>query len=106
MIEAFTDLHCAGHAHSIECWEGDNLAGGLYGVALGGLFAGESMFHVTPNASKAALAHLIHHLQDRGFLLLDIQMITPVTLQFGALEIPRADYLQRLEVALQLGCQW
>lgn len=102
IIRAYTRLHEAGHAHSVECWRGADLVGGIYGVAVGGCFAGESMFHRTDNASKVALCHLVEHLHLRGFTLFDIQMITPATRPFHPLEIPRVDYLERLVLALQL----
>jgi len=95
-IEGYTRLHKLGHAHSLECWQGDQLVGGIYGVAIGGLFAGESMFHHASNASKVALFRLIEHLRARGFVLFDIQMLTPTTAQLGATTIPREDYLRRL----------
>lgn len=101
-IEAYTALHVAGHAHSVECWQEGRLAGGIYGVAVGGLFAGESMFHRASEGSKVALHHLVGHLRDRGFALFDIQMLTPVTVQLGAVEIPRPDYLRRLAHAVAL----
>lgn len=101
-IQAYTALHQAGHAHSVECWRGDELVGGVYGVTCGGLFAGESMFHTVTNASKVALFHLAEHLRRRNFALFDIQMVTPTTRQFGAREIPRAEYLARLEDAIHL----
>lgn len=100
-IEAYTQLHERGEAHSVECWSGGELAGGIYGVSVGGLFAGESMFHRATNASKVALCHLIEHLRSRGFTLFDIQMITPATRQLGAVEIPREEYLKRLKAALE-----
>lgn len=100
-INAYTCLHEAGHAHSVECWLDGKLAGGIYGVALGGLFAGESMFHRISNASKVALVHLANHLRQQEFALFDIQMLTPVTRQLGAVEIPREDYLKRLARALR-----
>jgi leucyl/phenylalanyl-tRNA--protein transferase len=101
-IEAYTRLHAEGHAHSVECWEGDDLAGGIYGVAVGGFFAGESMFHRASNASKVALFHLVQHLREREFHLFDIQMLTPVTRQLGAVMIAREEYLRRLARAVQL----
>ncbi|MEY4386561.1 MAG: Leu/Phe-tRNA-protein transferase [Verrucomicrobiota bacterium] len=101
-IEAYTALHEAGHAHSVECWRGDELVGGIYGVTVGGLFAGESMFHRADNASKIALVHLVEHLNERGFLLFDIQMVTPATRLLGAVEIPRVEYLKRLNAAVKL----
>lgn len=103
-IAAYTQLHQAGHAHSLECWRGDQLAGGIYGVAIGGFFAGESMFHRVSNASKVALYHLHRHLRAQGFALFDVQMLTPITAQLGAITIPRDEYLQRLAEAVKLPC--
>jgi len=105
-IEAYTQLHQAGYAHSVECWQGDGLAGGIYGVAIGGFFAGESMFHRVANASKIALLTLRQHLHRRGFVLFDIQMLTPVTLQLGAVAIPRGQYLTRLQQAIAKPCRF
>jgi leucyl/phenylalanyl-tRNA--protein transferase len=101
-IEAYSRLHAGGHAHSLECWLDGELAGGVYGVAIGGFFAGESMFHRVSNASKVALFHLVQHLRERNFALLDIQMLTPVTKQMGGTTIPRDVYLERLERAVKL----
>jgi leucyl/phenylalanyl-tRNA--protein transferase len=101
-IEAYTRLHAGGHAHSVECWQDGRLVGGIYGVSLGGLFAGESMFHRVSNASKAALASLVARLRERGFALFDIQMLTPITRQLGGVEIPRIEYLDRLARAVAL----
>ncbi len=103
-IEAYTRLHEQGDAHSVECWRGGELVGGIYGVSIGGLFAGESMFHHVSNASKAALCHLVGHLRARGFVLFDIQMITRATRQLGAMEISRAEYLKRLRRAVLMDC--
>lgn len=103
-IAAFTRLHDAGHAHSVECWRGDELVGGIYGVAVGGMFAGESMFHRAANASKVALHHLVTHLCAKGFVLFDIQMVTETTQALGAMEIPRAVYLERLSRATEMKC--
>lgn len=100
-IVAYTALHEAGHAHSVECWQGGQLVGGVYGVAVGGLFAGESMFHRVNDASKVALTHLVRHLRTCGFTLFDTQMVTNATRQLGAIEVSRADYLNRLGEALQ-----
>ncbi|HAV65618.1 MAG TPA: leucyl/phenylalanyl-tRNA--protein transferase [Verrucomicrobiales bacterium] len=100
-VAAYTRLHESGHAHSVECWSSGRLVGGVYGVAAGGLFAGESMFHLESNASKVALVHLIRHLRGRGFTLFDVQMVTPTTAQLGAREISRTEYLARLSAALQ-----
>lgn len=103
-IDAYTRLHEAGHAHSVECWQGGELVGGIYGVAAGGLFAGESMFHRVSDASKIALHHLAQHLRERGFALFDIQMVTDITEALGAVEISRAEYLRRLKKAVALEC--
>lgn len=102
MREAYQHLHALGHAHSIEVWEGGTLVGGTYGVALGGLFAGESMFHRARDASKVALAYLVYHLRARGYALFDIQQLTDHTSSMGAVEIPRAAYLARLAEAVTL----
>ncbi len=100
-IAAYTRLHHAGHAHSVECWLHGELVGGVYGVAVGGLFAGESMFHRVSDASKVALVHLLRHLREAGFTLFDLQMVTPATARLGASEISRADYLGRLSAAVR-----
>jgi leucyl/phenylalanyl-tRNA--protein transferase len=105
-IKAYSDLHEQGHAHSLECWQNGELAGGIYGVAIGGFFAGESMFHRASNASKVALCHLVEHLRARQFALFDIQMLTPVTKQMGGAPIPREKYLERLEKAIHLPCRF
>lgn len=101
-IAAYTHLHEQGHAHSVECRQEGKLVGGIYGVAIGGFFAGESMFHRVSNASKVALASLVERLHERGFVLFDVQMLTPITRQLGGVEIPRADYLTRLATAVEL----
>jgi leucyl/phenylalanyl-tRNA--protein transferase len=101
-IQAYICMHNHGHAHSLECWQNGDLAGGIYGVALGGFFAGESMFHRAANASKVALCHLVQHLRERDFALFDIQMLTPVTKQMGGMTISRDQYLDRLKTAVQL----
>ena len=105
-INAYTQLHQEGHAHSVECWQGNQLAGGIYGVAIGGFFAGESMFHREANASKVALYYLSKHLRQRGYALFDIQMLTPITQQLGAVAIPREQYLTRLEQAISKPCKF
>jgi len=97
----FTQLHHAGLAHSVEAWQDDRLIGGLYGVALGAAFFGESMFSHRPDASQLCLVHLVEHLRDRGFTLLDVQFTNPHLEQFGVLEIPREQYLARLDAALE-----
>jgi leucyl/phenylalanyl-tRNA--protein transferase len=96
----YAELFSRGLAHSVECWREGRLAGGLYGVCLGAAFFGESMFSAERDASKAALVHLVGRLRAGGFLLLDAQFMTEHLAQFGAEEIPRAQYLQRLERAL------
>jgi leucyl/phenylalanyl-tRNA---protein transferase len=100
MIAAYIRLHRLGHAHSVEVWHGEKLAGGTYGVAIGGLFAAESMFFRISDASKVALVHLVEHLKQRGYELMDIQQLTPHTARFGASEIPRSEYLARLAAAI------
>ena len=100
-VAAYGQLHEQGHAHSLECWQGRRLVGGIYGVTVGGLFAGESMFHRVSNASKVALFHLIEHLRRQGFVLFDIQMLTPITTQLGGVTIPRKQYLRRLAQAVE-----
>jgi leucyl/phenylalanyl-tRNA--protein transferase len=97
----FGALHVMGHAHSVECWQQGRLVGGLYGVALGGAFFGESMFSAARDASKVALVHLVARLRLGGFRLLDTQFVTEHLARFGAIEIPRAEYRRRLLVALE-----
>jgi leucyl/phenylalanyl-tRNA---protein transferase len=101
MIEAYLRLHALGQAHSVEVWCEGELAGGTYGVALGGLFAGESMFYRVRDASKVALAYLVAHLAARGYTLFDIQQRTEHTAGLGAVEISRDQYLRRLADALE-----
>jgi len=100
IIESYCRLHERGLAHSVETWRGNELVGGLYGVALGGAFFGESMFSRTTDASKVALCHLVELLRANGFTLLDTQWVTPHLQTFGAKEIPRPHYLRLLEKAL------
>jgi len=106
MITAYEELHRLGHAHSVESWLGGELAGGVYGVAVGRFFAAESMFYRQRDASKVALAHLLRHLRDRGYKLLDIQQLTPHTASLGAIEIPRRQYLRRLATAIDSPAQF
>lgn len=101
ITEVFSELHRRGHAHSIEAWEGDGLVGGLYGLALGGAFFGESMFARRTDASKIVLVHLVARLRGGGFTLLDTQFVTEHLRQFGAVEIPHAAYIERLDQALR-----
>ena len=100
LIAAYVRLHALGFAHSVECWRGGELAGGLYGVSLGGAFFGESMFHRQRDASKVALVHLVNRLRDRGFLLLDSQATTPHLETFGCYEVPARQYLVMLRKAI------
>ena len=96
----YGDLHHAGFAHSLEVWHDDTLIGGVYGVALGAAFFGESMFSHRTNASKIALAFLVHRLRAGGYLLFDTQFMTPHLASLGAVEITRADYKERLAAAI------
>lgn len=98
--ELYADLFAIGHAHSVECWSDGKLVGGLYGVSLKGAFFGESMFSRKTDASKVALVHLVGRLLAGGYLLLDAQFMTEHLAQFGAEEIPRAEYRRRLARAL------
>jgi leucyl/phenylalanyl-tRNA--protein transferase len=102
MIVAYERLHRLGVAHSVEAWQGQELVGGIYGVALGGFFSGESMFSRVSDASKVALIFLARHLDSRGFLLFDTQVLTAHTRRMGAVELPRRDYLRRLRDALRV----
>ncbi|MEC9301604.1 MAG: leucyl/phenylalanyl-tRNA--protein transferase [Acidobacteriota bacterium] len=102
IIETYSALHEAGFAHSVEVWHGGELAGGLYGVALGGAFVGESMFYRVTDASKVALSALIDRLRTREFRLLDVQWLTPHLARLGAVEVPRVHYLELLEDAMQV----
>ena len=100
MISAYQRLHELGHAHSVEAWHAGQLAGGTYGVSIGGFFAAESMFFRQRDASKVALAHLVQFLRNGGYRMLDIQQLTPHTASFGATEILRSLYLDRLAEAI------
>lgn len=102
MLEAYSELHQLGHAHSLEVWRGSELVGGLYGVQRGGLFAAESMFHRATNASKLALIALVRALAPRGIELIDTQLLTPHLASLGATAIPRREYLGRLTRARHL----
>jgi leucyl/phenylalanyl-tRNA--protein transferase len=102
IIESYTQLHELGHAHSVESWKQGRLAGGLYGVAVGGAFFGESMFHHETDASKIALVALVENLRARKFVLLDTQWLTPHLEQFGGIEISRNHYLRLLRGAVEL----
>jgi leucyl/phenylalanyl-tRNA--protein transferase len=106
MIEAYESLHRLGFAHSVEAWNDGVVAGGIYGVAVGGLFAGESMFSRQRDASKVALAYLVDRLRQRQFQLFDIQFLNGHTARLGAVEIPRREYLARLRSALDCRCEF
>ena len=101
IFQSYTALHDLGHAHSIEVWRDDCLAGGLYGVQIGGVFFGESMFHRVPGASKVAICRLVEMMRAGGFLLLDTQWVTSHLEKFGAKEIARSEYLDLLNAALK-----
>lgn len=102
MLRAYEELHRLGHAHSAEVWLDGELAGGVYGVTVGGLFAGESMFSRVRDASKVALVHLVDRLRERGYVLFDIQYLNEHTASLGGVEIPRREYLRRLREALRV----
>ena len=106
ILRLYTALNASGHAHSLECWRDGKLVGGLYGVKLGAAFFGESMFLRERDASKVALVHLVEGLRAGGFVLLDTQFITGHLARFGAIEIPRAQYLRRLHDALNREAVW
>ena len=101
-ITAYCRLHEVDHAHSVEVWEGDDLVGGLYGVSIGGFFAGESMFSNVSDASKVALVSMAKKLTASGFALFDVQLMTPHLQSMGAIEVPREEYLRRLAAATEL----
>ena len=102
IIQSYCELHRRGFAFSVESWHNGEIAGGLYGVALGGAFFGESMFSKRKDASKFALVGLVHHLQQRQFVLLDAQFMTPHLKSLGAVEMPQREYVDRLRSALRL----
>jgi leucyl/phenylalanyl-tRNA--protein transferase len=101
IVDSYCELHDLGFAHSVECWDEEGLQGGLYGVSLGKAFFGESMFSKKTDASKIALVHLVEWLRRRGVFLLDTQWMTDHLRQFGGVEVPREEYLKRLDEALQ-----
>ena len=101
MVVAYERLHRLGVAHSVEAWQGQELVGGIYGVALGGFFSGESMFSLVRDASKVALVHVQERLRRGGYQLFDVQFLNDHTARLGAIEIPRAEYLRRLRRALK-----
>ena len=106
IVDSYTNLHRLGYAHSVETWHEGKLAGGLYGVALGGAFFGESMFHEVTDASKVALHALVTRLKERGYELLDTQWSTSHLTTFGTFEISRAEYRRRLDACAKKPCQF
>ena len=106
IVDAYCTLHQLGFAHSVETWIEGELVGGLYGVTVGGLFAGESMFSRATDASKIALVHLVEHLRRGGFCLLDTQFMTEHLRRFGTFEISRAEYKKRLHAALEIAANF
>ena len=106
IIQSYIQLHQLGFAHSVEIWKNDKLVGGLYGVAIRGAFFGESMFSRMRDASKIALVNLVKRMKERGFILLDTQYLTPHLEKFGAREIPRSEYMKRLEESLTITCSF
>lgn len=102
IVTAYTKLYRRGLAHSLETWQDGQLAGGVYGVALGGAFFGESMFHYRTDASKVALVALVERLKTRGYVLLDVQYTTSHLSRFGCVELSRREYLARLKLALEV----
>lgn len=102
IIEAYCELHRSGFAHSVEAWQDGRLAGGIYGVALGGAFFGESMFSAATDASKVALVHLVARLKAGGFRLFDVQFVTQHLKQFGVEEVPARRFQERLDEALSV----
>jgi leucyl/phenylalanyl-tRNA--protein transferase len=106
VANCYCELYHKGFGHSVEVWDGVDLTGGLYGVAVGGAFFGESMFHTQTNASKVALAALVQQLREQRFELLDIQFMTPHLARFGAEDIPREEYLDRLSRAISKSRQF
>ncbi len=101
ILDLYGELHRQGFAHSVECWKDGALVGGLYGVSIGAAFFGESMFSRATDASKVALVHLVRRLRERGYALLDTQWSTPHLESLGAIQIPRDEYLARLEIAVR-----
>lgn len=106
IIHSYSQLHKLGFAHSVEAWQEDKLAGGLYGVQIGGAFFGESMFHNVTDASKVALVALVERLRKQKFVLLDTQWTTKHLLQFGTYEIPKSEYMAILGEAIALDCKF
>jgi len=106
IVQSYLNLHRHGFAHSVECWNNNTLVGGLYGVAIGGAFFGESMFSRMNDASKTALVALVQQLNEKGFVLLDTQYVNSHLATLGCVEIPKEEYLERLRIAIQLHCNF
>ena len=106
IIGSYCELHRRGYAHSVEAWKDGELAGGLYGVSIGAAFFGESMYHRATDASKVALCGLVERMRQGGFKMLEVQWLTPHLQAFGAIEVPRADYLKRLAECLKESCEF
>ena len=106
LVQAYTSLHKMGLAHSVEAWQDGILVGGLYGVALGGAFFGESMFSLVSNSSKVAFHYLVQILREQNYSLLDSQFMNDNVLRYGAIEIPRSEYKKRLAKALKSTCDF
>ncbi len=104
IIDAYCKLHMEGYAHSVECWQDDEIVGGLYGIAMGGAFFGESMFSTVSDASKVCLIHLVARLGHAGFKILDTQFTNDHLEQFGVYEIPHDEYMEQLKPVLQMHC--
>lgn len=104
--EAYLELHERGFAHSVESWKEGALAGGVFGLAIGGAFMAESMFHDFTDGGMVAVSALVAHLRERGFTLLDVQFLTPHLGRSGAAEISKAEYLERLSSAIDKPCVW
>jgi|694.fasta_scaffold126407_3 leucyl/phenylalanyl-tRNA--protein transferase len=106
MVQVYIEVHREGWAHSCEVWSGEDLIGGIYGVAIGGIFCGESMFSRVSNASKFGLFHLVNQVRSLGFIAFDAQFINEHTQSLGAYEIPEADYLALLERGKRIKTPW
>jgi leucyl/phenylalanyl-tRNA--protein transferase len=106
IVQAYTELHRMGFAHSVEAWQEEKLVGGLYGVAMGAAFFGESMFSLVSNSSKVAFHYLIQILREQNYQLLDSQLMNDNVLRYGAINIPRSAYLKRLAKALKTTCDF
>lgn len=106
ILRAYAELHRAGYAHSVECWRGNSLVGGLYGVTIAGAFFGESMFTRETDASKVALVHLVARLAHAGYRLLDTQFLTDHLARFGAVEVTRQEYRLLLHEALAVEAEF